>query len=134
MAAYRLMQPVEQVGAWLFRVARNRIIDLFRKKKFAARKSDAMTNDAEPLLLDDLLPSPDAGPEALERFRYIRVSALGNDGQGAGKLDLRPLWECLELLPRRPDPLNRPRRNHRLYVVKYDNTCQACKCRNWLYR
>src|SRR5882672_5238674 len=65
VAAYRLMQPVEQVGAWLFRVARNRIIDLFRKKKLEARKSDAMTNDAEALLLEDLLPSPDAGPEAL---------------------------------------------------------------------
>src|SRR5438045_7187325 len=71
VAAYRLMQPVEQVGAWLFRVARNRIIDLFRKKKFAARKSDAMTNDAEPLLLDDLLPSPDAGPEALFARRVL---------------------------------------------------------------
>jgi RNA polymerase sigma factor (sigma-70 family) len=65
VAAYRLMQPVEQVGAWLFRVARNRIIDLFRKKKLEARKSDAMTNDAEALLLEDLLPSPEAGPEAL---------------------------------------------------------------------
>lgn len=65
VAAYRLMQPVEQVGAWLFRVARNRIIDLFRKKKLEARKNDAVTNDAEALLLEDLLPSPDAGPEAL---------------------------------------------------------------------
>lgn len=37
VAAYRLMQPVEQVGAWLFRIARNRIIDLFRKKKLQAR-------------------------------------------------------------------------------------------------
>jgi RNA polymerase sigma factor (sigma-70 family) len=71
VAAYRLMQPVEQVGAWLFRVARNRIIDLFRKKKLEARKSDAMTNDAEPLLLEDLLPSPDAGPEALFARRVL---------------------------------------------------------------
>jgi RNA polymerase sigma factor (sigma-70 family) len=61
VAAYRLMQPVEQVGAWLFRVARNRIIDLFRKK---AIRNDA-AKDREALLLEDLLPSPDAGPEAL---------------------------------------------------------------------
>jgi RNA polymerase sigma factor (sigma-70 family) len=65
VSAYRLMQPVEQVGAWLFRVARNRIIDLFRKKKLHAVSNDAITKDGEALLLDDLLPSPDAGPEAL---------------------------------------------------------------------
>jgi RNA polymerase sigma factor (sigma-70 family) len=65
VAAYRLMQPIEQVGAWLFRVARNRIIDLFRKKKLQAVSNDAITKDGEALLLDDLLPSPDAGPEAL---------------------------------------------------------------------
>ena len=62
---YRLMKPIEQVGAWLFRVARNRITDLFRK-----RKPDASTNDpvvaeeGEFLTLEDLLPSRDAGPEA----------------------------------------------------------------------
>jgi RNA polymerase sigma factor (sigma-70 family) len=65
VSAYRLMQPIEQVGAWLFRVARNRIIDLFRKKKLQAVSNDAITKDGEALLLDDLLPSPDAGPEAL---------------------------------------------------------------------
>jgi RNA polymerase sigma factor (sigma-70 family) len=54
--AYRLMDPIEQVGAWLFRVARNRITDLFRKKKPEA--------DGDTLLLEDLLPSPDGGPEA----------------------------------------------------------------------
>jgi RNA polymerase sigma factor (sigma-70 family) len=65
VSAYRLMQPIEQVGAWLFRIARNRIIDLFRKKKLQAVSNDAITKDGEALLLDDLLPSPDAGPEAL---------------------------------------------------------------------
>ena len=66
VAAYRLMQPVEQVGAWLFRVARNRIIDLFRKRKHEALDSRASTADTgEQLRWDDLLPSPDAGPEAL---------------------------------------------------------------------
>jgi RNA polymerase sigma factor (sigma-70 family) len=64
--AYRLMKPIEQVGAWLYRVARNRIIDGFRKKKpepFSLEKDpDAVDGDA--LSLDELLPSPDAGPEA----------------------------------------------------------------------
>ncbi len=71
VAASRLMQPVEQVGAWLFRVARNRIIDLFRKKKREALKNDGITEDGEPLLLDDLLPSPEAGPEALFARRVL---------------------------------------------------------------
>jgi RNA polymerase sigma factor (sigma-70 family) len=64
--AYRMMKPVEQVTAWLFRVARNRIIDLFRKRKpeLLADSADAVTEDGETLRLEDLLPSPDAGPEA----------------------------------------------------------------------
>jgi RNA polymerase sigma factor (sigma-70 family) len=65
--AYRLMQPIEQVGAWLFRVARNRIIDRFRKrntKPEALRDEMAVAEDGELLMLEDLLPSPDAGPEA----------------------------------------------------------------------
>ncbi|MGB6431339.1 MAG: RNA polymerase sigma factor [Candidatus Acidiferrales bacterium] len=65
--AYRLMQPLEQVSAWLFRVARNRITDLFRKKKPVAFASDpvAFAEDGEPFSFEDLLPSPDAGPEAV---------------------------------------------------------------------
>jgi RNA polymerase sigma factor (sigma-70 family) len=64
--AYRLMKPVEQAGAWLFRVARNRIIDLFRKKKPAPVSSESfgVDREGESLGLEDLLPSPDAGPEA----------------------------------------------------------------------
>jgi RNA polymerase sigma factor (sigma-70 family) len=64
--AYRLMKPIEQVGAWLYRVARNRIIDGFRKKKpepLSAEK-DPDTEDGDTLSLDELLPSPEAGPEA----------------------------------------------------------------------
>jgi len=56
--ASRLMQPLEQVTAWLYRVATNRIIDLFRKKKPLTLSSEEWLN------LDDLLPSPEAGPEA----------------------------------------------------------------------
>ena len=62
---YRLMKPIEQVGAWLFRVARNRITDLFRKKKPELLMNEsAVTEDGEVLTLEELLPSPDAGPEA----------------------------------------------------------------------
>jgi len=63
--AYRLMKPIEQVGAWLFRVARNRITDLFRKRKPEASTNDPIVADeGEFLTLEDLLPSQDAGPEA----------------------------------------------------------------------
>jgi RNA polymerase sigma factor (sigma-70 family) len=65
--AYRMMKPIEQVGAWLFRVARNRIIDRFRKKKpeplSAAREPEA-GKEGPSLSLEELLPSPGAGPEA----------------------------------------------------------------------
>jgi RNA polymerase sigma factor (sigma-70 family) len=63
--AYRMMKPVEQVTAWLFRVARNRITDLFRSKKREG-SSDPVggTVGGEDLQWEDLLPSPDAGPES----------------------------------------------------------------------
>ena len=63
--AYRMMKPVEQVTAWLFRVARNRITDLFRSKKREASSEAAVKiEDGEELQWEDLLPSPEAGPEA----------------------------------------------------------------------
>ena len=62
---YRLMKPIEQVGAWMFRVARNRITDLFRKRKPEASTNDPVVAEEEEFLtLEDLLPSRDAGPEA----------------------------------------------------------------------
>ena len=67
--ANRLLMPIEHVTGWLFRVARNRITDLWRKKR-PENLSDAAIEDedGELLQLEDLLPSPAAGPEAL----YVR--------------------------------------------------------------
>jgi RNA polymerase sigma factor (sigma-70 family) len=63
--AYRLMKPIEQAGAWLFRVARNRIIDRFRKKRPELLQDlRGASDDGEMLSIEELLPSPDAGPEA----------------------------------------------------------------------
>jgi RNA polymerase sigma factor (sigma-70 family) len=67
--AHRLLMPIDYVTGWLFRVARNRITDLFRKKKPENFTDTAMENeDGELLRIEDLIPSRDAGPEAL----YLR--------------------------------------------------------------
>lgn len=67
--AHRLLQPIDYVTGWLYRVARNRITDLFRKKK-PENFTDVsrIDEDGELQSIEDLLPSPDAGPEAL----YVR--------------------------------------------------------------
>src|SRR6476620_497849 len=64
--ANRLLMPIEHVTGWLFRVARNRITDLFRKKK-PERSTEAVIagEDDELVQFEDLLPSPEAGPDAL---------------------------------------------------------------------
>jgi RNA polymerase sigma factor (sigma-70 family) len=65
--ANRLLMPIEHVTGWLFCVARNRITDLFRKKRPERFSETAVADeDDERLPLEDLLPSPDAGPEALD--------------------------------------------------------------------
>src|SRR4051812_44119717 len=64
--ANRLLMPIEHITGWLFRVARNRITDLFRKKAPESFSDAAVADEDEELLrLEDLLPSPEAGPEAL---------------------------------------------------------------------
>jgi RNA polymerase sigma factor (sigma-70 family) len=86
--AYRLMKPIEQVGAWMFRVARNRIVDLFRRRQTAS-KTDSLSEEVygheegESVPLQELLPSPDEGPEAA----YARAVLLDE------------LEEALEELP-----------------------------------
>src|SRR6266480_7736158 len=71
--ANRLLMPIDHVTGWLFRVARNRITDLFRKKKPDSFSDAAVEDeDGELLRIEDLLPSPDAGPEAL----YVRSVLL----------------------------------------------------------
>ncbi len=67
--ANRLLTPIEHVAGWLFRVARNRITDLFRKNEPESFSDEAVEgDDGEMLQIEDLLPSPDAGPDAL----YVR--------------------------------------------------------------
>jgi RNA polymerase sigma factor (sigma-70 family) len=74
--ANRLLMPIEHVTGWLFRVARNRITDLFRKKKPETFSDVAVKGeDGELLQFEDLLPSPDAGPEALY-FRSVLLDEL----------------------------------------------------------
>ncbi len=74
--ANRLLMPIEHVTGWLFRVARNRIIDLLRKKKPETFSDAAVEGaDGEMLQIEDLLPSPDAGPEALY-FRSLLLEEL----------------------------------------------------------
>src|ERR1017187_2214865 len=73
-AAYRMMKPAEQVTAWLYRVARNRITDLFRRKK-AVSLNEPVDGEDGVGELEDLLPSPDAGPDALYA-RGVLLEAL----------------------------------------------------------
>ncbi len=81
--ANRLLMPIDHVTGWLFRVARNRITDLFRKKR-PERFSDVAveSEEGEMLRFEDLLPSPDAGPDAL----YVRRVLLEELEQAIAEL------------------------------------------------
>ena len=82
--AYRMMKPVGQVTAWLFRVARNRIIDLFRRRSREGGRAEVSGGEeGETLAFEELLPSPDAGP----------------DGAFARRVLLEELDEALDELP-----------------------------------
>lgn len=64
--SYRLLKPVEQAAAWLFRVARNRITDLYRRKKTTSLEGELHAtgmDEDDSLLLADILPAPDDAPE-----------------------------------------------------------------------
>src|SRR5439155_25395232 len=67
--ANRLLMPIEHVTGWLFRVARNRITDFFRKRTPESFSNTAVRGEGDEdddlLQLEELLPSPDAGPKAL---------------------------------------------------------------------
>ncbi|OUJ73844.1 RNA polymerase sigma factor [Hymenobacter crusticola] len=85
--SYRLLKPVEKVAAWLFRVARNRITDLYRRKKTSSLETEALRytdNEEGSLLLADVLPAPDDAPEN----RLLRETIM------------EALAEALEELPR----------------------------------
>jgi RNA polymerase sigma factor (sigma-70 family) len=74
--ANRLLMPIDHVTGWLFRVARNRITDLFRKKTPELFSDAVIENEeGEVLQIEDLLPSPDAGPEALY-FRNLLLDEM----------------------------------------------------------
>ena len=74
--ANRLLMPIEHITGWLFRVARNRITDLFRKKKPESFPDAAITDPVGELMqFEDLLPSPDAGPAALYA-RHVLLEEL----------------------------------------------------------
>src|SRR5216683_2783238 len=73
--ANRLLMPIEHVTGWLFRVARNRITDLFRKKRPERFGATVVAYENDELLLEDLLPSLDAGPEALYA-RHVLLDEL----------------------------------------------------------
>src|SRR6266403_1673536 len=104
--ANRLLMPIEHVTGWLFRVARNRITDLFRKKKPEPFSDAAVADeDGELLRIEDLLPSPDAGPEALY-FRNVLLDEL--EPAGGVRLAANYLLAGHRTVRSLPDSVRRP--------------------------
>jgi RNA polymerase sigma factor (sigma-70 family) len=76
VAAYRVPVPIEEAGAWMFRVAHNRIVDWFRRQRPDATLDDpVLSEEGDHLTVLDLLPSSDAGPEAA-RMRAVLIERL----------------------------------------------------------
>src|SRR5262245_60886848 len=73
--ANRLLMPIDHITGWLFRVARNRIIDLFRRTKTESFGDKFVAGEENELHFEDLLPSPDAGPDA-EYARSVLLAEL----------------------------------------------------------
>ncbi len=99
VAAYRMMKPVEQVTAWLFRVARNRIIDLFRRRAREAQRAEpGVTDEGGLRSAVDLVPSKDAGPEAA----YARSVLIDELADAIGDLpdEQREVFVAHELMGR----------------------------------
>ena len=88
--ACRLPAPIEQASAWLFRVARNRIIDRFRKKKEAAldELGDGDGDEDDACRLDLMLPSGDAGPEAAYARTLLQALQNALDALPASQRDV----------------------------------------------
>jgi RNA polymerase sigma factor (sigma-70 family) len=96
--AYRLTKPIEEVTAWLYRVARNRITDLFRRKKAASLSDVVVGGEEDGRALEELLPSPDAGPDAI----YAREVLLDALDEAVNELpdEQREVFVAHELLGR----------------------------------
>lgn len=86
--ANSLLMPIEHVTGWMFRVARNRITDLFRKVQAESLSDLVSTEDGEERLLEDLLPAPEDGPEAL----YARKAVLAELEQALRELPEEQRW------------------------------------------
>jgi RNA polymerase sigma factor (sigma-70 family) len=96
--AYRLTKPIEEVTAWLYRVARNRITDLFRRKKAASLSDVVVGGEEDARALEDLLPSPDAGPDAIYA-RHVLLDAL-DEALGELPEEQREVFVAHELMGR----------------------------------
>jgi len=103
--AYRLPEPFEQVGAWLYRVARNRIIDRFRKKKEEPLPLPQLSEEDDEHWLENVLPSPDAGADAiyarkvLMEYLYAALDELPEEQRNvfiAHELDIRSFKELAD--------------------------------------
>ena len=85
VAAFRLMEPVERWGSWMFQVARNRIVDLFRKRRLEPLGGAvAATDEGEALRLEEVLASPEAGPAEA----YARAVVLDEIEEALSELPL----------------------------------------------